>query len=293
MKEKNENGFMESENIDETSVNPEVSLINIPARGIDIERELESIEKNIELFNRIKLVALKLTKTQDWVDQSGNPYLMDRGAENVAIAFGVDISDVSIKMEWNEDNKGRYYSFTATGKAYSKKLGRYVEDIGVCSQRDKFFGYDSRKREYRPIEDVDMANIKRKAVTNLFNRLIKRVIGLMNVTMDDLKQAGVDISKIGKIDYSKEKEVSESGKEIRKKLGDILLEMASGDKEIAAEYLKKYSIWKTDEGKDVFATSLKTMSDKWLASTYGKAKKDYEKTQYSGGEQQELEDEAS
>lgn len=283
-KQKNGNGIIEQENLDDISMSPDVSLINLPAKGIDIERELGQIEKNIELFNRIKVVALKLTKTQDWINQGGSPFLMDRGAENIAIAFGVDISDVILRQEWDEDSRGRYYTYVATGKAYSKKLGRYVEDVGVCSQRDKFFGFDSYKKEFRPIEDIDKANIRRKAVTNLYNRLIKRVIGLTNVTFEDLRKSGINPDTIEKIDYSKEKEVSESGKELRKKLGDMLLEMGNNDKAIASELLKKYSSWKNDEGKEIFATTLKNMSEKWLQSTYGKVKADYEKIQYVDGE---------
>ena len=268
---------------DEKTIPAEVSLINVPARGIDIERELAGIEKNIALFNRIKQVALKLTKPSDWKNLGGSPYLMDRGAENVAIAFGVDISEVRLALEWAEDNKGHYYTYVASGKAFSKKLGRYVEDMGVCSQRDRFFGWDSTTRAWRPIEDVDMANIRRKAVTNLYIRLIKRVIGLMNVTFDDLKAAGIDPEKLGKVEYvagraRAEAELSEDAKEVRTKLGDMLMQLANNDKDQAVKLLEKYSSWKDDDGKEHKATSLAKMSEKWIRSTYGKVKKDYEKT---------------
>lgn len=293
-KEKNGNGIIEAQDIEDASIDSgEMSLITVPQKGINIERELAEIEKNIELFNRIKVVALKLTKPQDWVDQSGNPYLMDRGAENIATAFGVDISGLEVKMLWHEDSSGRYYSFEATGKAYSKKLGRYVEDIGTCSQRDKFFGYDSKKKEFREVQNIDMMNVKKKAVTNLHVRLIKRVTGITNCTFDDLQLSGMDISKIGKIDYSKEKKLSDKGKETREKLGDMLLELANNDKKIASDLLKKYSSWTNDKGEEIFATSLKNMSEKWIGSTYGKVKADYEKTQYAEGEQQELNDDNS
>jgi len=271
-----------SEPVDEATLSPEVSLINLPAKGIDIERELAGIEKNIELFNRIKLVALKLTKPSDWVNQGGAPYLMDRGAENIAIAFGVDISDVRLSLEWAEDNKGRYYTYVASGKAYSKKLGRYVEDMGVCSQRDRFFGWDSKERAWRPIEDVDMANIRRKAVTNLYNRLIKRVIGLMNVTFDDLRASGIDPEKLGKVEYvagreRAEAEITPEGKELRTKLGDMLMRLANNDKALAVKLLEKYSLWKDKDGKEHKASSLANMSEKWIRTTYGRVKKEYEK----------------
>jgi hypothetical protein len=269
------------EPVEEKLVNPEMSLINVPGAGLSIEREIAEIEKNVEFFNRVKIVALKLTKPTDWVDQGGSMYLMDRGAENIAIAFGVDISDVGVKMEWAEDPKGRYYSYVATGKAYSKKLGRYVEDIGVCSQRDRFFGMVGGK--LKEIEDVDAANIRRKAVTNLYSRLIKRVIGLSGVTADDLKAAGIDPGKIEKIKYQgggqrSQAEMTPEEKDVRTKLGNMLLMMANNDKAEASKLLEKYSYWKDNDGKEHFASSLEKMSAKWIQSTYGKAKKDFEKT---------------
>ncbi len=276
------------EGLDERTIQSEMSLINIPAAGFSVEKEIQEIEKGVELFNRIKIVALKLTKPTDWVDQGGSMYLMDRGSENIAIAFGVDISGLEMKMEWVDDPKGRYYAFVASGKAYSRKLGRWVEDIGVCSQRDKFFGKIGDK--FKEIEDVDMANIRRKAVTNLYNRLIKRVVGLSGVTVDDLKASGMDVSKIGRVEYKggsqKASDLSLDGKDIKAKLESMLVRMSNNDKAVATKLLEKFSYWKGDDGKEHSVNDISKLSEKWLASTYGKAKKEYDKTQ--GGAEREV-----
>jgi len=278
------------EGLDEKIVAPEMTLISLPERGISIEKELAELEKNIEFFNKVKVVALKLTKPQDWLDQGGTPYLMDRGAENIAIAFGVDVSGLGLRMEWAEDEKGRYYSFIATGKAYAKKLGRYIEDIGVCSQRDKFFGVVNG--QFKEIAEVDMANIRRKAVTNLYSRLIKRVIGLMGVTFADLTLAGIDPAAIVKVEYKTGAQkagqvtgLSEEGKTMKQKLEAMLLLMANKDKAVATKLLEKYSYWETFEEKNGqkvkvphFASDISRMSEKWLAKTFEKAKADFDKT---------------
>ena len=288
-KERLTNGELREEATSET---PEMAIISMPEKGeLSIEQEIQKLEKNIELFNRIKIVSLKLTKESDWVFQRENsPYLMDRGAENVAIAWGIDISSVALRQEWAEDEKGRYYSYVATGKAYSKKLGRYVEDIGVCSQRDKFFGMVGGK--LKEVEEIDMANIRRKAVTNLYNRLIKRCVGLMNVTTADLLVAGLDVKKIQGIEYKSGSQKSAAdftpkGKEAQKKLGDMLMQMANNDKKIAAGLLEKYSSWKDNDGKEHVAHSLNDLSEKWLMTTYGRAKKDFDKTAGGPAEEQE------
>jgi len=272
-------GPIQQEFLEETpGVAEEMSLISVPStpRIIDIDKEIDRIEKNIKFFNKIKITYLKLTKPSDWVFQQEDPYLRDRGAENIAIAWGVDISDVKMRMEWAEDDKGRYYTFVATGKAYSKRLGRYIEDIGVCSQRDKLFGMI--KGEFKPIEEIDMANIRRKAITNLHSRLIKRIIGLMSITEDDLKEAGIDTSKIKRIEYKSgskktEKTATESEKKRQKDMWDMLIQHTGGADDVARDILKEQSGFTAEDGKVIEGkTDVKYLTGKWLNFTYKKIK---------------------
>jgi hypothetical protein len=269
------------EGMDESTVTRELSLINIPASGFSVEREIEQIEKGVELFNKIKIVALKLTKPSDWVDQGATMYLMDRGAENIAVAFGVDIGDVKLAMEWADDPKGRYYTFVASGRAYSRRLGRSVEDIGVCSQRDKFFGF--KGGQLKEIEDVDMANIRRKAVTNLYNRLIKRVVGLSGVTVDDLKASGMDVAKIGKVEYQAggqkgESALSESAKSSRELAEKQLGEMFNSDPAQIKAYIEKISSFKAEDGSTKSVSDLgRVKSEKWMAKLAKQIDSDFSK----------------
>lgn len=270
------------EGLDERSVTEEMQIISIPERGFTVEKALAAVEKNVELFNKVKIIALKMTKASDWVDLGGNPYLMDRGTENVAIAFGVDVSEVRLTQEWNEDAKGRYYAYVASGKAYSKTLGRYVEDIGVCSQRDKFFGMISGK--LKEVADVDMANIRRKAVTNLYNRLIKRVIGLMGVTFADLEASGISLKAVQKVDYKSGAQKAEAAanlpddaKKKRDAIWSMLMEIAVGDVDTAKGLLMAVSSFKDKDGKEHKLEDISRLtSEKWIASLYGKVKKEHE-----------------
>lgn len=271
-----EERLAEREGFDERVLSPEMALISVPERGLSIEKELAEIEKNIEFFNKVKVLALKMTKPQDWVDMGG-PYLMDRGAENIAIAFGVDISDLQLKQDWAEDSRGRYYTFIASGKAYAKKLGRYVEDIGVCSQRDKFFGMVSG--QLKEIQDVDMANIRRKAVTNLYSRLIKRVIGLMGVTWDDLGAAGITKDKLQKVEYRGGQQgggpagrprISEEATARLNKAWKRILETAGGDVERARAELDRMASFADKKVTDISHIT----SDAWANKVYGTVKKE-------------------
>jgi len=282
MNEEKNGKITSGESLDERSVTEEMQIISIPERGFTVEKALAAVEKNVELFNKVKVIALKMTKASDWVDLGGNPYLMDRGTENVAIAFGVDVSEVRLTQEWNEDAKGRYYAYVASGKAYSKTLGRYVEDIGVCSQRDKFFGMIGGK--FKEVPDVDMANVRRKAVTNLYNRLIKRVIGLMGVTFADLEAAGISLKAVAKVEYKGGAQKAEAAANLpddaKKKRDDIwsmLMEIAVGDEDTAKSLLMTISSFKDKDGKEHKLEDISRLtSEKWIASLYGKVKKEYD-----------------
>jgi hypothetical protein len=264
------------EELDERSSTPEMALISIPERGLSIEKELAEIEKHIEFFNKVKILALKMTKPQDWVDMGG-PYLMDRGAQNIAIAFGVDITQEAPRMEWAEDANGRYYMFITSGRAHAKKLGRFIEDIGVCSQRDKFFGMSGGK--LKEIQDVDMANVIRKASTNLYNRLVKRVIGLSGVTWEDLAAAGIKRESLQRVEYrsgnqgggpSSKAPVSDEHIARREKIWKKLLEVAGGDEKKARAELDRLASFGDKKVTDISQVT----SEKWIDALYGKVKKE-------------------
>ena len=266
--------------IDEKSIAVEMPIISVPERGLAIEKELAEIERNIEFFKKVQQIALKLTRPEDWINIGGSPYLMDRGAEKIGIAFGVDISDVKLSMEWNEDEQGRYYTFVASGKAYSKKLGRYVEDIGVCSQRDKFFGLADGK--LLPMANVDMANIRRKAVTNLYSRLIKRVTGLMGVIWEDLEKAGITKDATQKVDFKSgrkkaEANLSPAALEKRSEIWRICLELTNGKEAEAKKILAGISSFRDKDGKEHHIDDIASLtSEKWIEKIYNRAMELYE-----------------
>jgi len=251
----------------------------------DLMKEVQKIEKNIEAFKKIMGLALKLTNPEDWIIQRSSggalsPYLQDRGTERIAIAFGVDVSGLALSIEWMEDDKGRYYTFIATGKAFSKKLGRYVEDVGVCSSRDKFFAKIGD--EWREIEEVDAANIRKKAITNLYGRLTKRLLGLIGVSMDDLRTAGFNVERMQKIEYpagqqKAEKLLSPEALEKRKEIERIAMYLALGNAESKKFFIKESSKFVVkggkDAGKEVFVESADRLtSESWINQTLHRIK---------------------
>ena len=249
-----------------------------------IDQIVGDVEKGIQSYNRLKEVALKLTGPEDWVQIGKQPYLLESGAQKIAKAFGVAIFDVRVETQWQEDPKGRYQVVIAKGKAFSRKLGSYVEDVGVCSQRDKFFAIENEK--LKPIEEVDFANVIKKAVTNLYGRLIKRVVGLMGVSWEDLDKAGIKPG--AKVDFKEKKPLSPEAK----KIGELILEMAGGDKEAAGKMLQKFSEFKSKDGKVHSVSSVAELSENWAKQLLPKVEKAYQDWQIAS-EPEEVRDDRS
>jgi len=150
---------------------------------------LDIIESRNALYQRVMQVAISATSSGDWVDQAGKPYLQASGAEKVARRFGVRIYDVEIERENLLDDNGPYYLYTVMGKAALGSGNESMEAIGTCSSRDKFFGRANGKN--KPMQDVDIGNVKKKAYTNFAGNAITRLLGIRNFTWEDLAKYGV------------------------------------------------------------------------------------------------------
>jgi len=246
-------------------------LISIAQRRVDI------VDKLIEY-------SLKSTTERDWVNQGGNPYLVHSGAEKVARLFGIKLSNIKTEKEISEDTKGKYYIYKTTGTA--SLPGKYdsIEAIGTCSQRDKFWAFSSGN--WKETIEIDETNILKASYTNFVVNSITHLLGLRNITWDLLQKAGIDVTKIQKVEYKKgtqkvEKTLSKEAVETRRKIYDMALQMAGGAEEEVKALIKKHSSFAITENgvvKDRFVEDVKQLTtEKWILSTYGRMKKAFEK----------------
>jgi len=263
----------EKKEMAEVVVAPPEIIATTETGGLDIVQTVDRLEKSISAYQRIKELALKLTRPEDWVDMGGKPYLLESGAQKIAKAFGVEIFDVSLEQKIFTDDRGSYSVFVAKGKARSKILGSYVEDIGTCSQRDKFFGME--KGQFKQLEDVDITVVMKKAVTNLFGRLIDRAIGLGGTNWKELEALGIKPS--AKIEY---KQTSQAAKEV----GKMILDMAGGDTTAASKMLQEFTRFKGKDGKEVSISSVAQLSEVWAQKILPKVQKAYDEWKNLGSE---------
>jgi len=193
-----DNGFTEIEENTESML-PAISNSSLIDLGSEAEQRLDALVK-------IKRVALKATNPNDWVDQSGKPYLQASGSEKVGRIFGVSwrISEPIL-----EQLEGGHYMYTYNGKF--SLGGVEIDAVGSRSSKDGFFKKyryegpkDNQKRIELPPSEIDRGDVKKSAYTNLLANGITRLLGLRNLTYDDLKEfAGITEQQVSRVEYKK------------------------------------------------------------------------------------------
>ena len=162
----------------------------------------EQAEKRIDAMNKIKRVAIKLTNRHDWVDQGGKPYLQVSGSEKIARMFGISWR---ISEPIKETIEGGHFSFTYKG--YFSLAGATIEAIGTRSSKDGFFkkyGYENGQKQELPASEIDAGDVKKSAYTNCIGNGITRLLGIRNLTYEDLREfAGLSQADLGRVDYKK------------------------------------------------------------------------------------------
>lgn len=249
----------------------EREITDIPAIADDsLIAVAEQAEKRINAVKKIKMMALKVTNSNDWVDQNGRPYLQTSGAEKIARLFGISWRIEAPEYE-PEDNG----HFTYTVRGHFSFAGVTIEAIGSRSSKDGFFkryGKDEKgERVELPVSEIDKADVKKAAYTNCIGNGITRLLGIRNLSWDELQAVGITPS--ARIEYGGK---AGENNELRAKIGTMIMDMAGGDKEKAQDILEALTSFEASDGRMVKGKrSLKEVSDKALGIIYARAKEEY------------------
>jgi len=250
-------------------------------------------EQRIDAVIKIKQMALRVTNTSDWTDQNGKPYLQVSGSEKVANLYSVSWKIDEPVCEYEESGH-----FTYTYHGVFSMMGRSIEVEGSRSSKDPFFKkYDyikvpgqSDKKTERPLADLDKRDIKMAAMTNLLGNGITRILGIRNLTWDDLEKfAGITQADVlNKINYKKNGEeqkpptvgrksdkANATGNTPHESLTAELDAYCGGDAALKAETLKAITLFVSDKGDDVFMRKIPSAgkNDKWVGTALGKLRK--------------------
>jgi hypothetical protein len=165
----------------------------------------EHAEKRIAAINKVKRMALLVTNKYDWIDQNGRPYLQVSGAEKVARLFGISWRVEEPVFEEDADGHFRY-----TYKGEFSAFGATIEAVGTRGSKDKFFSKSYEK--IIPPSEIDKSDVKKSAYTNCIGNGITRLLGIRNLTYDDLAGANIIKGDLASIKYKKKEKGGEAPK---------------------------------------------------------------------------------
>lgn len=185
----------EIQNITNAEMVPQAPI----ASESDLELAIKNAERLEELIRKVKIIAIKSTNKNDWVDMGGKPYLQSSGAEKIARQFGISwrICEGYPKKEMTNDEKETFYQYVCKGEF--SMGGKTIEVIGTCSQRDKFFG--KTKEGFRPLSEIDECSVLKKSITNMRANGITMILGIRNLTWDEINAGGITQSASAAVTY--------------------------------------------------------------------------------------------
>lgn len=180
-------------------------LIVSPLESDKLISIAESAERRAEAIKKIKRQALRITNESDWVDQGGKPYIQASGAEKIARLFGISWRFIGEPQRFDEENG--HFRFDVSMEFIMGNSS--VEVRGSRSSKDTFFTtryrWDEKAKERLKIElppsEIDKADVMKSAITNAIGNGISRILGIRNLTWEDLREVGLDPSKISKVEY--------------------------------------------------------------------------------------------
>lgn len=251
------------------------SVVPISSEIVTIEKSVEQADRYLKVLNQIRLLAIKLTNISDWTNEAGHPYLQKSGCDKIAGAFGVQIFDTEFIKEICKDDKGEYIMFTCTGNG---RWNNHEEsEIGTCSTRDDFFG--KKGGEYKPLSEVDLTDVKKKAFTNMANRLIKKLIGLSFTweEIGELSESKITAKTVQKVEYGKGSRGgntdSPQTKAKRNECRTMLMKLNNNDTKLSQEMLKRMTTFKGKDGNMVPGKdNVDNLSEAALDVLHGKLK---------------------
>lgn len=262
----------------------------------DYEDLLSIAERRTNQVASAIQASLKITTPQDWINQSGKPYLTHAGAEKVARLFGVKISNVDTKKVWADDTKGRYYIYKTTGTVSLPGNFDSIEALGTCSQRDKFFAF--KDGQWKDTSEIDETNIMKASYSNFVVNGITHLLGLRNLTWEQLAVAHITPASVVKVEYggksaqkseptatkSTQKKATKKAQKVlapeyvkkREEIWSILMEMTASAEEEALAVLETLSSFNVG-GKTFSAKKLGDLTtEKWIDFTLKKVKAAHE-----------------
>ena len=238
----------------------------IPA---DVEAIITQQVMLAQQYQRMIAALLLLTKAHDWTRYGNKFRLTAAGATKVAQSFGLFLSSPNVETERWQDNGLNYVRFTLTGTVRAANYPHEIPIVGSAEGAPNGKGYMKTD-----------SDIRKKAAANYTQRGITAIIGIGDITIEDLLEAGKTQSFIDQIPIVSFKESAEAKQntvtrqnaladDVRA-LGNEIVKLSGGSLQDVITEASLYTIPSgKDAGKTVHmdANKLDQYKDGWLSKT--------------------------
>ena len=177
-------------------------------------------QKRVKWMDELVSMSLSRLRPGDIVSLEGRPYINADGCYKIARLFGMKIKYAGLPQKVDaQDKKGAYFYFIHAATISLPNAMDSVDVIGNCSSRDPFFG--KAAGVWRQLEDVDVLDIMQKAQTNTDRKGIAKLLGLNNITWDDVaKYSKISQADCASFSFTKSAKSGPSqGSQVRSDLG--------------------------------------------------------------------------
>lgn len=169
---------------------------------LDAQRVIARIGAIAQVIEGCAKTSIQRTNAQDWVKQTSRDgkesyYLQATGAQKIRPVWGIYYRSREVTKESLPDGS---YAYLVTGEVGSKVLDQLYGEVviqidGGRSASDGFFtGKDGTKK-------FDPLDVRKAALANWESRAVTALLGLKNVTAEDLKRNGIDVSGVTSVAY--------------------------------------------------------------------------------------------
>jgi len=258
-------------------------IVHLPAK---VEDFLAIAERRITGFDKVVKVAIQATNEKNWTIWTDKPRPTSGGALKMARPFGVKIHFQDPKKVWTEDEEKRFYFYQVEGTAELPGGFDSVFALGTCSEKDTFFS--KAKGRVLKRSEIDETDIVKKAVSNFYVNAIMALFGMKDITLEELKENGLDTDKIQRVSFTEGKKgestVEEGSK--RDQIRNMLLEMNDNDEGKAKDQLVELTTFTGRDNKTVRGKqSVSLLSDKQTHVVHANVEKIYNEWKKGAGEE--------
>jgi hypothetical protein len=201
------------------------------SEGLNVLMELaENADKRVLAMQTLRRASLKLMNKSDWVDQEGRPYPQSSGLEKVADAWGLSWGFLGKPEKIIEQD--RYLIVTTL--YVESPWGRRIEVVGTRASDDPLYGKVGGA--LRPLSEIDEGDIRKASYTNALARGVSIMLGLRNLTWEEL---GVKPDEVQKVERFQKAAPTEDEKALQNEVREILTELSNGDPKAALKLLEE------------------------------------------------------